>query len=98
MSQNGAITVMGLLNPNPSALKVGQKVTAKIFAAHPPDLVRHITAISPDPECVSGYRASADAGVPCPHCGQHLGPPITDADAGYFLPVTTAGGAMKGDR
>lgn len=56
------------------------------------EVVRTITSIVPDVKCFSGFKAMADGGVPCEHCGRTPGTKIvgltgSGVDAGWFMPL-----------
>jgi hypothetical protein len=65
--------------------KVGDLVTSDFYRDNA-KLVRKITSVRRDESCGSGWRASADGGEICPHCGRSE-KPIHAVDSPWFVPV-----------
>jgi hypothetical protein len=66
--------------------KVGDLVTSD-YHGNEISVVRKIIFIAADSSCGSGFRVSADAGIPCKTCGKTFGRVISGVDSPWFKKV-----------
>ncbi len=70
---------------NKAPFKVGDLVTTDWDLQHDYSIIRKIINIHKDATRGSGWRASVDAGEPCPHCNRYYADTIEGIDGSWFI-------------